>query len=479
MRAGAVPARRAPRGGSVQDQRAPQTEAARWVGADRPATETAARRRAVDRRENPPREPRDGAGDRASRGWRALSDHHAPSGGGDAPGRRAGRNPGSGSPGRDAGALAVTRAESSACGRRSPQRVHPRRAASRPCSRRTPGAGTFRRERARRLRRPIGPPDPGPPALRRRREPPLGSARPARQDRVCDGAPSRRAGPARPPAAGRSWDRPQRGSVCGSSRGPLRAPATAARVPIHAPPPAHDALDVLGRAGPPHREQPLFGLRRRHASEGPDLGVRQFSASKCAGQTRQRSEGARHPDLLPGCAPVESHAPAQPRGARAEAVGPAFAGVEYADEIEQASGGRVEVRRQKSDLVAEPVQLRDMFRSSADVRQIDVHREAPFYWDSKPRFRSHLRGVRSDDQTAARFSLSFGYVRDQRVREAPQSRHLMRTADLRPMLLNGAVKRNLRRRVSARRQPGDIGRADGQIAVGGSRPASTSTASSR
>jgi len=43
---------------------------------------------------------------------------------------------------------------------------------------------------------------------------------------------------------------------------------------IHAPPASHDALDVLGGAGAPHRQQPLFGFRRGHAGERAHLGVR-------------------------------------------------------------------------------------------------------------------------------------------------------------------------------------------------------------
>jgi hypothetical protein len=32
-------------------------------------------------------------------------------------------------------------------------------------------------------------------------------------------------------------------------------------LPVNAPPAAHNALDVLGRAGAPHCEEPLFRLR--------------------------------------------------------------------------------------------------------------------------------------------------------------------------------------------------------------------------
>ena len=99
-----------------------------------------------------------------------------------------------------------------------------------------------------------------------------------------------------------------------------------------------------------------------------------------AGQERQRAQGARHADLLPGGAEVEPHPPAQPVGAGAEPVAPAPAGVELADEVEEASGGGIEVRRQLGDLVAQAVQLRDAFRGgsgSGDVWREDFHGEPP------------------------------------------------------------------------------------------------------
>ena len=61
--------------------------------------ELQARRRAVDRPDSPPRAPRGGAGDRATRGSTAWSGPRAPSDGRDGPGRTAARSPGSGSPG--------------------------------------------------------------------------------------------------------------------------------------------------------------------------------------------------------------------------------------------------------------------------------------------------------------------------------------------------------------------------------------------
>jgi hypothetical protein len=107
---------------------------------------------------------------------------------------------------------------------------------------------------------------------------------------------------------------------------------------IHTAPAADDSLDVAGGAGPAHSEQTLFSLRRGHAGERPHLGVRELASREGLGQSRQRRQGAGHPHAFPGRAQVEPHAPAQPGGARAESRVPAAAGVELADEIEQARG---------------------------------------------------------------------------------------------------------------------------------------------
>ena len=115
---------------------------------------------------------------------------------------------------------------------------------------------------------------------------------------------------------------------------------------------------MRGRARAPHAEEPRFGLRRGHAGEGADLGVRQLPAGQGLGEERQRLEGARDPDPFTGRAQIEPHPPGEPRGAGAEARVPAPAGVELPDHGEQARGGGVEVRGQLGDLVAEPVELR-------------------------------------------------------------------------------------------------------------------------
>ena len=126
---------------------------------------------------------------------------------------------------------------------------------------------------------------------------------------------------------------------------------------IHAAPAAHDALDVLGGAGPPDGEQALFGCRCRHPREGADLGVGEFAARERLGQAGQRRQGARHAHLLSGGAEVETDTPGEPLGARAKAVVPAGARVELADEIQQAGGGGIEVGGEVGDLVPQAVQV--------------------------------------------------------------------------------------------------------------------------
>ncbi len=124
-------------------------------------------------------------------------------------------------------------------------------------------------------------------------------------------------------------------------------------LPVHSPPAADDPLDVVSRAGAAHRQQPLLGFGRGHARQGPDLGVGELAAGEGLGQQGQRAQGARHPHVLAGRAGGKPHPPAQPSGARAEAVVPAVAGVELADEVEEAGGRGLDVRRQLSDLVAQ------------------------------------------------------------------------------------------------------------------------------
>jgi len=144
-------------------------------------------------------------------------------------------------------------------------------------------------------------------------------------------------------------------------------------VSVHSPPAPHNPLDVGGRAGARHRQQPLFRLQRGHAGQRPDLGVRELPAGEGLGQPRKGSQGARHADLLSGRTKIESHSPAQPGGAGAESAVPAPAGVKLADQVEQASGGGLEVCRQLGDLVAQSVQLRDTVRGGENIWRMDLH----------------------------------------------------------------------------------------------------------
>jgi len=126
---------------------------------------------------------------------------------------------------------------------------------------------------------------------------------------------------------------------------------------VHPSPASHDALDVLGGARAAHRQKSLLGLRRGHAGQLADLCVRELTAGERPRQPRQRAEGAGDPDVLAGGAGREPHAPGEPSGAGAKAGVPAIAGIEFTDEIEQASGRGVEVGGQLGDLVAEPIEI--------------------------------------------------------------------------------------------------------------------------
>jgi len=163
------------------------------------------------------------------------------------------------------------------------------------------------------------------------------------------------------------------------------------RLTVHPPPAADDPLDMVSGAGAAHREQPLLGLGRGHARQGPNLGVGELAAGEGLGQQGQRAQRARHSHVLAGRTGGESHPPAQPRGARAEACVPAIAGVELADEVEEAGDRGVEVRRQLGDFVAQLVQ------------GARFHNQSPLFWgDFTPEFRTRLRAARTRDHRAPR-----------------------------------------------------------------------------
>src|SRR5712664_932042 len=124
---------------------------------------------------------------------------------------------------------------------------------------------------------------------------------------------------------------------------------------VHRAPAADDTLDVLGGTGPAHCEQSLFSLRRRDAGQRPNFRVRELAARERLRQPWQGPQRARHADALASRAPIEAYTPREPRGARAEPGVPAATRVEFADEIEQARGGRIEMGGQLGDLVAKPI----------------------------------------------------------------------------------------------------------------------------
>jgi hypothetical protein len=207
------------------------------------------------------------------------------------------------------------------------------------------------------------------------------------------------------------------------------------RVAVHAPPAAHDPFDVLRRAGAPDSQQHLLGLRRRHARQGADLGVRELSASQGLGETRQRPERARYSYPLPCCAQVESHPPAQPGGAGAESVAPTLSGVELADEIQEARSRSVEVRRKLGDLVAQSVQV---------WREI-LHGVPPLCWgDSTPEFRSHPGGTTRGDFGAIDIFRDEPTRRAAPVLRGPLGRYSPRAADTARWPMQKAVKRKSR-----------------------------------
>jgi hypothetical protein len=145
---------------------------------------------------------------------------------------------------------------------------------------------------------------------------------------------------------------------------------------VHGPPGAHDPLDVLRGARPTDGEQPLFRVRRRHARERPDLRVRQLPAREGLGQARQGAEGACDADVLARGTRGEPHAPRQPFGARTEAVAPAAARVELADQVKKPCGGGIEMRGEHRDLVAQPIQRLISIVGGNEARG-KVHRRVP------------------------------------------------------------------------------------------------------
>src|SRR5262249_28777954 len=146
------------------------------------------------------------------------------------------------------------------------------------------------------------------------------------------------------------------------------------RLPIHAPPASDNQLHVLRRPRPAHGEQPFFGLGRRDAGQRADFRVRQLSTSERLSEPRQRTQRAGHADVLTSGSECEPHTPGEPVRARAEAIRPAAARVELADQIEQPRSRRVEMRGKLRDLIAEALELDVVWMSRDEAGIIEVHR---------------------------------------------------------------------------------------------------------
>jgi hypothetical protein len=81
--------------------------------------------------------------------------------------------------------------------------------------------------------------------------------------------------------------------------------------------------------------------------------------------------GDAHP--LAGRVQIQPYPPGEPLGTGAEARVPAAAGVELADQGEQARGGGVQMRGELGDLVAEALQGRDARMRGNEHREIGRH----------------------------------------------------------------------------------------------------------
>jgi len=81
--------------------------------------------------------------------------------------------------------------------------------------------------------------------------------------------------------------------------------------------------------------------------------------------------------VLAGGARQQAGPPGQPGRAGAEAAVPAAAGVELADELQQAGGGGVQVGGQLGDLVTEALERGDGLRGGDDVGRAEIHGRVP------------------------------------------------------------------------------------------------------
>src|SRR5439155_1677283 len=155
---------------------------------------------------------------------------------------------------------------------------------------------------------------------------------------------------------------------------------------------AHRPRAPTGRArrrppGPRHRHGPPPGSalperRGRFRGGAPSLPAapgRPLAAAPSSAVPRARppDRWPRHPHVLAGRARGEPDAPRQPVRTRAEAVAPPAAGVELANQIEQAGGGGVEVGGELGDLVAESIQFLDRLGRGNDAERAGFHERVP------------------------------------------------------------------------------------------------------
>ncbi len=173
-------------------------------------------------------------------------------------------------------------------------------------------------------------------------------------------------------------------------------------LPVHAPPAAHDPLDVIRGAGLADGEQPRLGFRSGNAGQRADLRIRELAAGERLSQPRQRAERARHADALAGRARIETHAPRQQRGAGAEAGVPAAA----------ASNSRMRSSRcavaasrwAESSAISSPSRSRSAAGSSlAEMLSSDITNPPYAGATLHPSFGGAARGVRSAIVTRSRF----------------------------------------------------------------------------
>ena len=124
---------------------------------------------------------------------------------------------------------------------------------------------------------------------------------------------------------------------------------------IDAPPGADQAFDVSGGAGLGEVQQRGLVLGSGDAGQRPDLGVGNRPALHRGAHARERRQRVGDADLLAGGAEGDARAPVQPVRTRGEAIVPARALVELAQQHEQLVGGGMQARGQGGDLLAEGI----------------------------------------------------------------------------------------------------------------------------